>query len=153
MNIHGHTWKLEVGLTATELDNQGFVMDFDELDRLVMGPCFSLLDHSMAIGEETYSEIVGDLERMGVQLVKSRIAVHGESKVPPPTATKIGGAENRFPGGIKIAVFPFSPTSERLARWLYESAATQVADSRVSIAYARVYETLRPVEMMAEYAP
>ncbi len=153
VNIHGHTWKLEVGLTASELDKQGFVVDFDELDTRVLSPCFRLLDHAMAIGEETFGDVAGELEQIGVKLVKSRVAVHGESKITAPQATKLHGAENRFPGGIKVAVFPFSPTSERLARWLYEAAESQVGNERVGVAYARVYETLRPVEQMAEYAP
>jgi hypothetical protein len=65
----------------------------------------------------------------------------------------LGGARNEHPGGIKLAVFPFSPTSERLARWLYDVADSTVADSRVRVAAARIYETLLPTEAVAEYVP
>ena len=82
-----------------------------------------------------------------------RAAVHGPGvKGPDRVTTRIAGAENRWPGGMKVAVFPFSPTSERLAEWLYR-AAQVVVDDRVSIAWTRVYETLHPVESVAEYRP
>ena len=70
---------------------------------------------------------------------------------PPLLVTRLGGAENRFAGGMKIAVFPFSPTSERLAEWLHAVATDKLADGRVTIAWTRVYETLHPVESVAEF--
>ena len=61
------------------------------------------------------------------------------------------GAHTRFPGGMKIAVFPFSPTSERLAEWLWGLANEKLADARVHVPWVRVYETLHPVESVAEF--
>ncbi|MFW6023956.1 MAG: hypothetical protein ACOC9O_04340, partial [Myxococcota bacterium] len=66
---------------------------------------------------------------------------------------QLAGAETRYPGGLKVAVFPFSPTSERLAEWLYGLAASRLEDDRVRVAYGRIYETLHPVESVAEYRP
>jgi hypothetical protein len=63
------------------------------------------------------------------------------------------GGRNEFPGGMKVVVFDFSPTSERLARWLYDLAAERLEDGRVSVEFARIYETLHPVESVAEYRP
>ena len=54
---------------------------------------------------------------------------------------------------MKVAVFPFTPTSERLAEWFYEVAAMQLADNRVQVASTRVYESLHPVATFAEYVP
>ena len=64
---------------------------------------------------------------------------------------ELNGAELRRPGGLKVAVFPFNPTSERIAEWLYGLAVETLEDNRVQIAYARVYETLHPVESVAEF--
>lgn len=155
INVHGHTWKLEVCLEAPELDAEGFVVDFKRLKNQVLKPCHGLLDHSLAVGEETYAEIEPSLVLMGEQLIGSRQAVHGEPMptTPDNAGIDVGGAENRYPGGMKVAVFPFSPTSERLARWLWELAQARLADGRVSVAWARVYETLHPVVAVAEYAP
>jgi 6-pyruvoyl tetrahydropterin synthase/QueD family protein len=166
INLHGHTWKLEVALQAAALDAQGFVVDFKQLKRDVLAPCHALLDHALAVGEQTYAEIVEDLTRLGARLVESRQRVHGEHASAlasrageptdagaPATPRDLHGAIQRFPGGMKVAVFPFNPTSERLAEWLYGLARARLQDDRVTVAFARVYETLHPVEAVAEYHP
>jgi 6-pyruvoyl tetrahydropterin synthase/QueD family protein len=152
INIHGHTWKLEVVVGAETLTPEGFVVDFSDLKKKVLEPAHALLDHALAIGETTWSEIAGELETMGVSLLSSREAVHGSAGAHPRVTTRLGGAENRYPGGLKIAVFPFAPTSERLAEWLYGAAKEALADERVSVVLARVYETLHPVHSIAEYS-
>lgn len=174
INLHGHTWKLEVGLAAAELDAQGFVVDFGELSARVLKPCHALLDHALAVGETTYVEISEQLVPLGERLLASREAGHGASAdsadsaewadastrraaasvdaqgdAPPP----LNGATLRYPGGLKVCVFPFSPTSERLARWLYDLASAELGSDRVRVDFARVYETLHPVESVAEYRP
>lgn len=148
INIHGHTWKFEVGLSAESLDARGFVVDFGELSRHVLRPIHDLLDHSLAIGEDTYREVADSLSTVGRGLLASR-----EEAQPQAKAVQLGGAESRFPGGMKVAVFAFAPTSERLAAWLYNVAEGALADDRVRVAYARIYETLHPVESVAEYRP
>lgn len=148
INVHGHTWKFEVALSAEQLDEQGFVVDFSCLQREVLAPCHALLDHSLAVGEATFAEIEAGLSIVGEGLLASR-----KSPVETKPGLSLGGAHNRFPGGMKVAVFPFAPTSERLARWLYGLAERVLADGRVAVAYSRVYETLHPVASVAEYRP
>ena len=60
-------------------------------------------------------------------------------------------ARNELPGGIKLAVFPFTPTSERLARWVHDVARQRLADDRVRVACGRVFESLHPAEAIAEF--
>jgi hypothetical protein len=62
------------------------------------------------------------------------------------------GARNEWASDIKIAVFPFSPTSERLAEWLYRTSQQKLSDTRVQVARARVYETLAPVACYADFS-
>ncbi len=150
IHVHGHTWKLEVDLEAGELDAQGFVVDFSELKNEVLKPCHRLLDHSLALGEATYAEVESDLERMGERLLASRSS-EAAARAPKLEPVRLQGAENRFPGGMKLAVFPFAPTSERLAQWLFELADARLGGGRVRVACGRVYETLHPVEAVAEY--
>jgi hypothetical protein len=50
-------------------------------------------------------------------------------------------------------VFPFTPTSERLAQWLHQVATETMADDRVKVRGTRVYETLHPMESFADYEP
>jgi 6-pyruvoyl-tetrahydropterin synthase len=154
ISLHGHTWKLEVSVQARELDVQGFVIDFDVLDARVFGPAHALLDHSLAMGSATWEETGADLVKLGETLVSSRrhtIGSLGERQ--PGLAGELCGARNEWPGGIKVAVFPFTPTSERLAQWLYDVGQKAVGDERVRVARARVFETMHPVELVAEYAP
>lgn len=154
VNLHGHTWKLEVCAAAATLDAEGFVVDFRRLQGDVLAPAHALLDHALALGEESYAEVADELQAMGVKLVASRAKVHGAVVAGPEhPALRLAGAEGRFPGGIKVAVFPFSPTSERLAEWLWRLANEKLADQRVSVPCVRVYETLHPVQSVAEFRP
>lgn len=153
INIHGHTWKFEVGLEADALDAEGFVVDFGLLKKRVLEPCHALLDHSLAVGEATFADVGEALAPVGIKLIASREAVHGRPMPPETPAMQLGTAQLRYPGGMKVAVFPFAPTSERLAQWLYGLAESELADARVRISFARVYETLHPVESVAEFVP
>ena len=150
INVHGHTWKFEVGLEARELTPQGFIIDFKHLKQRVLKPCEALLDHALAIGEMTYQNIEPDLAQLGEKLLATR--ADGGAGEPKPER-ELQGAINRYPGGMKIAVFPFIPTSERLAEWLWRVADRELSDGRVAVSYGRIYETLHPVESVAEYAP
>jgi len=154
VSIHGHTWKFEVTLAASELDAQGFVVDFDDLHARVLTPCHRLLDHALALGEVTFKENRELLAQLGTALVETRRETLGNlGSLQEALDDTLGGARNERPGGIKLAVFPFSPTSERLARWLYEVADTSLRDGRVRVAGARIYETLLPTEAVAQYTP
>jgi 6-pyruvoyl tetrahydropterin synthase/QueD family protein len=151
INLHGHTWKLEVVVAASALDAQGFVIDFGVLKREVLGPCHALLDHSLAIGVETYGEIQTELEETGRKLLRSRGPA--ECVEAAPQELLLHGARSAYPGGMKIAIFPFSPTSERIAHWLFALAQSRLDNERVQVQCGRVYETLHPVESVAEYVP
>ena len=151
INLHGHTWKFEVELGAHELDAQGFVIDFGVLKRSVLTPCHALLDHALAIGDQTFAEIESELAETGRKLLASRGPAQCEET--PRRELMLHGARAAYPGGTKLAVFPFSPTSERFARWLYELAKAELDDARVHVRVGRVYETLHPVEAVAEYGP
>lgn len=153
ISLHGHTWLLQLTLGATQLDQQGFVADFDEVQQKVLGPCHALLDHALGIGEKTYAETREQLEALGQTLVASRRETLGHlGEQQPSLQGELEGARNQFPGGIKVCVFPFSPTSERLAEWLYRVGQKHLHDGRVQVLRARVYESLRPSESYADFS-
>jgi 6-pyruvoyl-tetrahydropterin synthase len=152
ISIHGHTWKFEVVLEARALDSQGFVVDFDLVQERLLVPVHRLLDHSLAIGESTWAESRDLLGPLGTALVGSRKETLGHLGAAPESIEgELAGARNEHPGGIKVAVFPFTPTSERLAEWLYRAADRTFADDRVRVACGRVYESLHPAEAVAEF--
>ena len=154
ISLHGHTWRFDITLEAEELDVEGFVVDFDLVHAQLLQPIFSLLDHSLALGEASYGETKELLAPLGETLVASRKTTLGHLGEPPPVfAGELAGARNERPGGIKVAIFPFTPTSERLAEWLYRLAASTFETDRVKIARARIYESLHPDESVADYLP
>lgn len=156
INIHGHTWLLEVDVQSETLDGEGFVVDFRRIKSDVLQPVYALLDHALAVGEKTFADIETGLAPIGVALLNSRTDVHGPDADLSPSAgatAPLAGARNAYPGGMKIAVFPFSPTSETLAKWLYDLASHVLDDDRVRVTCARVYETLQPTQSVAEYRP
>jgi 6-pyruvoyl tetrahydropterin synthase/QueD family protein len=153
INIHGHTWKFEVGLSAPDLDAEGFVVDFHRLKSDVLKPCHALLDHGLALGAPMFEEVQTELIGMGKAFLATREEMHGASSTSSPSGVSLPGARNVYPGGMKVVVFDFSPTSERLAKWLYDLSVESIQNDRVKVVYARIYETLRPVESVAEYRP
>lgn len=154
ISLHGHTWLFEVCLEAKELDNQGFVADFDQLHAEVLEPCHRLLDHSLALGKESFTETEPHLAALGLKLVASREKLHGHLGQQQACLTgELCGARNEHPGGIKLSVFPFTPTSERIAEWLCEVATRVMANDRVRVRSTRVYETLHPAVAYADYVP
>lgn len=157
ISLHGHTWMFQLTLAAKELDHQGFVIDFDILHERVLTRCHKLLDHSLALGEDSWRENAEVLAQLGRQLYGSRETVQGHSGERQsgysPGEPGLVGARNEWPGNIKVAVFPFTPTSERLAEWLYRFASAEIADDRVQVVRARVVETLHPTESAADYEP
>jgi len=155
ISIHGHTWLFEVTLEAKSLDHQGFVLDFDLLHERVLTPCHRLLDHSLALGEESWRESSGAVAELGKILYASRTKVQGTEGARQNGFAEeeraLAGARNYWPGNIKVAVFPFTPTSERLAEWLAIMTQQEVGDERVRVRSARVVESLHPTESSAEY--
>jgi len=129
------------------------VVDFDDVQARVLGPCHLLLDHGLALGEQTFAQNQETLRMLGEQLVGSRCETLGDRGTPPPVLSgTLGGARNERPGGIKVAVFPWSPTSERLAEWLYRVGEELLSSERVHVTRTRVFEALHPVESAAEFS-
>ncbi|MCA9556734.1 MAG: 6-carboxytetrahydropterin synthase, partial [Myxococcales bacterium] len=137
ISLHGHTWKLEVTLAAADLDAEGFVVDFAVINREVLKPAHLLLDHALAIGEATWGETRAELAALGTKLVDSRKETMGDrGELQAHLTEPLGGARNELPGDMKVAVFPFAPTSETLAKWLYDVAVQKLSDGRVQVVNA-----------------
>lgn len=154
ISLHGHTWRFELTLASDTLDAEGFVVDFDLVHGRVLAPCFRLLDHSLALGERSYSETESALAELGRAFIASRLETLGHCGDPPfHLEEALAGAQNRLPGGMKVAVFPFTPTSERLAEWLHRVATSALADERVRVTSTRIYESLLPEPAYAEFVP
>ena len=158
---HGHTWFFEVYLEAVELDKEGFVIDFKKLKKSVLEPVHKLLDHSFAIGRKDYERMSTPLDTIGSRMHETREAIHGvkeademhERHVAGIDGIKLPEMECFFNHAVKCCVFDFTPTSERLAKWLYDLSTTKLADERVRVAATKIAETIAPVESAAMYYP
>lgn len=162
LGIHGHTWFFEVGLEANVLDKEGFVIDFKKLKKQVLEPVHKMLDHGFAIGAEDYEVLAPSLTVIGNRLLETRERKHGVAEADECQARNVAGTHGidligskiTYLGSIKCITFDFAPTSERLAAWLYDLASSKLNDGRVHVAYAKVAETIAPVESAAIfYAP
>jgi len=80
ISLHGHTWKFEATLGANELDSEGFVVDFGQVRKKVLIPCHNLLDHSLAMGEGTWSKNQRHFASIGAELVGSRMETLGRAQ-------------------------------------------------------------------------
>jgi 6-pyruvoyl-tetrahydropterin synthase len=159
---HGHTWLFEVTLGADALDKEGFVCDFSSLKKSVLSPVEKALDHSFAMGSQLYSEVQTHLHHMGDILLNTRADVHGvglanEHQARNEALVKgidLDDLDIFFLGGVKCCVFNFTPTSERLAKWLFDIADGHYRGHKhIRVINARVYETLQPVASYCEYSP
>ncbi|NEM99108.1 6-pyruvoyl trahydropterin synthase family protein [Pontibacter burrus] len=73
-NIHGHSYKLQVTIVGTPLDNEadpknGMVMDFGELKKLVNRTIVDELDHALLLREDSDAELVDTLRKLHHKLV------------------------------------------------------------------------------------
>ena len=60
---HGHNGRLEIELTASQLDARGMVVDFTDIKRLIAGWIDTLLDHKMILHRE--DPLLPILQKMG----------------------------------------------------------------------------------------
>jgi queuosine biosynthesis protein QueD len=89
-NIHGHNWKVEVEVTAENLDEIGIAIDFKELKKLTE-EVISHLDHSFINKISPFTEI--------------------------------------------------NPSSENVARWIYQSLKNKLKGSPVNLYCVTVWES------------
>jgi len=82
MNLHGHSYKLEVTISTKELDSQGMVMDFGDLKEIVNSHIIEIFDHSYLndsfdnpTAEEMAKWIYSDLSVFISEAEKKRVKV------------------------------------------------------------------------------
>lgn len=142
--IHGHTWRFQVCVASDHLDSTGFVIDFGDIKKKVLQPVKDLLDHSLLLSRVDYDNGQQSLDKLGEDL-GLELTDNIEDELHEVTLTAVGAR-------LAVCVSPFRPTSENLARWLYELACERLNDSRKRVLWARVYESLHPQQSYAEYS-
>jgi 6-pyruvoyl-tetrahydropterin synthase len=172
INIHGHTWKFELTLSREKLNPMGFVIDFSLMKRMILEPVHKLLDHGLCLWRGTLFQPEGQriFIELGRLLTATRKSAEGSNRWlfhyelghngdllinPGEGQRTLADAFDVDMGGMKCIAFPVVPTSERIAEWFATFAQSVLAkhDIEVKVTCARIYETLHPVEAIAEYRP
>lgn len=68
-NLHGHNWKVEVVVSASELDHLGMVVDFSDLKKLTKA-VLDELDHANINDLEYFSAKVGEHNPSSEEIAK-----------------------------------------------------------------------------------
>ena len=112
-NIHGHRYKVQVGVDDKVIDtkgssDEGMVIDFSDLKQCMMDNIDAVFDHSFIMSvEDPFAPIFIDLKKQGQ----------------------------------KINFVHFVPTAENLAKYFYEILKIALEEKKIKIHHVTLYET------------
>jgi 6-pyruvoyltetrahydropterin/6-carboxytetrahydropterin synthase len=134
-NYHGHTWTAELCVSAPALDSVGVVTDFAVLKERVGGWIDTHLDHGMCLH---YEDPMAEWLTLQAMLLANKAG-------GTPTAQEVMVRVQRdqfLDTPHKLYLMDDAPTSENLARLLYEKAQELLADiPHLHVEWVRLWET------------
>ena len=110
-NLHGHSYELDVCVNAKTLNDQGMVMDFGDLKRIVQREIIDEFDHSVVLKKESLLALT---------------LMHSDQKLvlldnDPTAENMVGLFANRLmsalPEGIHVHFLKLWETSTSYALW------------------------------------
>lgn len=130
-NPHGHRYKVEVQVDAHSLidiegaSDEGMVLDFGDLKTIMMQKVHDVLDHGFIVYEDDYELL-------------SCFGLWGTDKETEdrPIRNATG-----FANGWKIIIFPYIPTAENIAQWIWEQIEPEIKASNDNPNNPRVWLT------------
>ncbi len=143
--LHGHTWKIEVSLSADTLDELGMVMDFGDIKTRFLNLLENHFDHTLLLGEDDWKALAAVCE----------YSKHGRNKTFDRVEKALAACSSTHVGPrLGVHTIHFNVTAERLAEHFYKVAVDKLmpGQDRVRVDYVRVYEKLHPTESYAEYS-
>lgn len=113
-NIHGHRYKIEVGVDDKVIQNQGesdegMVIDFSDLKEIMMTEIDEAYDHSTTLYRS--DDLAEQFESWRDEL------------------------------DMKVNFVSFIPTAENLAKWWYMILEKKLIEKKIKIAHVTVFET------------
>jgi 6-pyruvoyltetrahydropterin/6-carboxytetrahydropterin synthase len=116
-NPHGHRYRVRVSITGDLVttpgaSNEGMLADFGDLKNLMMQLVHDPLDHGFIVYEHD------DAMASGLQALEQF-------------------AEESF----KVVYFPYIPTAENLAQWVWDELKTPIDLIKFELALVEVWET------------
>lgn len=112
-NLHGHRYKIEVGVDDKVIDekgvsNEGMVIDFSDLKEIMMQKIDAKYDHGLVLYDKDDFVEVFMTTRFSEQ---------------------------------KLVVIPFIPTAENLAKHWFELLEQPLKKRNIKLSYVKVWET------------
>jgi len=123
-NLHGHRYKIEVGVDDKVIDtkgtsDEGMVIDFSDLKQCMIDNIDSIFDHSFMMSvEDPFYNIFADL---------------------------------RLNQNQKINFVHFVPTAENLAKYWFEILELALESKKIKLHHVRVYETPTSTALYTKY--
>jgi 6-pyruvoyltetrahydropterin/6-carboxytetrahydropterin synthase len=128
-NIHGHRYKIEVGVDDKVINtpgdsSEGMVIDFGDLKKVMMEEIDSKFDHGFICYKED--------KQIAWAFSQFRDGYDCSGRVD----------EEKGPfNQMKIIFVPFIPTAENLAKHWYELMKTELEKVDIKIKHVKVWET------------
>ena len=127
-NIHGHRYKIELGVDDKVITNrgesdEGMVIDFSDLKEVLMDIIDKQFDHGFVMYEEDPYREIFERIKAGQSLEESNI-------------WKMNGQPKQ-----KIIFVDFIPTAENLARYWFELLIPIMDLKKIYVKYLKVWET------------
>lgn len=115
-NIHGHRYKIEVGvrgeiITTQGASDEGMIIDFGDLKQIMVSEIDEKYDHGFACFENDPEELI------------------------------LNSLKELRDKGMKIIFTDFIPTAENLAKHWFEIIKPRLEEKRIALEYVRVFET------------
>lgn len=113
-NLHGHRYKIEVGVDDKVIDaqgesNEGMVIDFGDLKQIMMSVLDEKFDHGFVMySQDEFQEFFTSIKHINKQ---------------------------------KIVFVSFIPTAENLAKYWYELIKPELVKVGIKIKHVKVWET------------
>lgn len=127
-NIHGHRYKIEVGvddkiITEKGVSNEGMVIDFGDLKKIMMNEIDEVYDHGFIMSKEDDLLMkIFDVEIMGeVKNANRYVSLNNIDS--------------------KIIVVDFIPTAENLAKHWFDIIKGELEKIKIKLKFVRVWET------------
>lgn len=98
--LHGHSYRLEVTVTATQLDELGMVMDFDDLRALVQKAVLDRWDHCTLLWTE--DPLVSAIQRVQAEAPEKVVRLTGNPTAETLTREAWEAIRRSLPQGIHL---------------------------------------------------
>ena len=119
--LHGHRGKVEVGFTAENLDQQGMIVDFGFIKKILMEKIHSVVDHAFIVWEN-------DTDKHEIKTQNGSVFV---------STLEFVKSRNE-----KILVTEEQPTAEYLAKWSFFEIYKALRDiAQIKIVSVKWWET------------